>query len=121
MENTGVKEDLELKEIGNFTGTEAYQKIWMGVIGTDGIAYVMRNGYSWAVTDACVILKREPKVMSEEFVVVKLRLLPDKKAEIVYDDGNGNILYTQKYEYTTAKRELRMYYTDGVLMLSGEY
>jgi hypothetical protein len=37
------------------------------------------------------------------------------------DDGNGNMLYTQDYDYTDAKRELKLYYTDGVILLPGEY
>jgi hypothetical protein len=81
----------------------------------------MRNGYSWLVTDACVILNGHKKVRNEEFVAVKLQLPGDGTNKVVYDDGNGNVLYTQKYELTNAKMEFTMYYTDGVLMLSGEY
>jgi 2'-5' RNA ligase len=37
MENTEPeKEDLELKDIGQFYGSEGYRNIWMGVVGTDG-------------------------------------------------------------------------------------
>ena len=75
MENTEhEKEDQELKDIGQFYGSQSYHNIGMGVVGTDGIDYVMRNGYAWAVTDACVILKGQKKVMNEEFVAVKLQL-----------------------------------------------
>lgn len=121
METTIEKEDLELKDMGYFTGTEAYHNIWLNVLGTDGIAYVMKNGYSWAVTDACAVLRKEEKVRIEEFVAVKLQLPGDGTAKMVYENGDGKVLFTQKYESTSARREFTMYYTDGILLLSGEY
>lgn len=115
--------DLYLKELNKYYGTENYYNV-MGVRATDGIMYVMNNGYSWVVTDAIVILKMKPKVRAEEFVVIKLSVKEGKNgkyAEITYDDGNGNILFRQKYQWTDAKRGFTMYYTGGVLMLQGEY
>lgn len=81
----------------------------------------MGNGYAWAGTDACVILKGHQKVMKEKFVAVKLQLPGSATARIVHDDSNVNVLDTQKYEWTNVKREFTMYYADGVFMLSGEY
>ena len=121
METTIEKEDLELKDMGYFTGTEAYHNIWLNVLGTDGIAYVMKNGYSWAVTDACAVLRKEEKVRNEEFVAVKLQLPGDGTAKMVYENGDEKVLFTQKYGFTSARREFIMYYTDGILLLSGEY
>lgn len=115
----GEKDDLELKKLGNFYGTTQYHNI-MGNNCTDGIAYVFENGYGWVVTDALVILRMKEEVKKEEFVAVKLKV-DDGKAKITYEDGNENVLYEQKYDFTDAKKDLTLFYTNGVLMLCSEY
>jgi len=111
--------DLELKELNQFCGTQQYYKGFLNTNLTDGIAYIMNNGYTWFVNDAITVIKTELK--NQAFLVVKLELLPDSKAKMIIDDGNGKILYTQNYDYTDAKRELKLFFTDNVLMLSSEY
>jgi len=113
------KEDLELKKLGQFYGTEQYHSV-LGSDVTDGIMYLMHNGYSWFITDTLVTLKMKDKVKNEDFVSIKLNVIGDK-ASVVMEDGNGNKLYSQKYEYTNVKRELKLFYTNNVLMLAGEY
>ena len=122
MENT---DDLELKDLGQYYGTENYYGI-MGVNVTDGIKYIMANGYSWFVTDMIAVIicsqKEYPKVYeNREFLSVKLKV-DGTKAIATIDDGNGNILYTQKYDYTNAKvKELTLFFINDVMLLSGEY
>ena len=113
-----MSDDLELKNLGQFYGSENYYKV-MGVNATDGVAYVMENGYSWFITDTIAVIVC--KLMKEEFLSIKLKLKDDNKAEMIITDGNENILYKQKYKFTNAKRELNLYYTNGVIMLSNEY
>jgi len=115
-------DDLTLKDLNQYYGTEGYHNV-MGVNVTDGIAYIIKNGYSWFVTDfiSLVITKHE-SIKDEEFLSIKLKLNADEhKAIMEVTDGNDKILYTQNYEYTDAKKELNLFYTDGVLLLSGEY
>ena len=81
----------------------------------------MENKYSWVVTDACVLLKLNKKLKTQEFVSVKLKVLPDKKAVITYGDGNNKILFKQEYNYTDALVDLTLFYTNNVLMLASEY
>ena len=110
-------DDFELKDIGEFIGTLQYTNV-MGAKVTDGVVYVMRNGYSWLVTDMIAILRM--KLQNEEFCAVKLKL-DGTKAKAIITDGNNKVLYSQDYSYTDAKKEFMMFYTNGVLMLSGEY
>lgn len=63
----------------------------------------------------------EKAVKDEVFVAIKLKLPVEGTAQLVYYDSNNNVLYTQKYGITNARREFIMYYTEGVLLLSGEY
>ena len=113
-----MSDDLELKELPYFTGTSGYQN-YFGVNLTDGVLYVMNNGYHWFVSDMVVILAM--RLRSEPFCSVKLKLGDNSSAVASIEDGNGKVLHEQSYSYTDAKRELTLFYTDGVLMLSSEY
>ena len=116
------KDDLELKELGQYYGTESYHNV-MNCQVTDGIAYIITNGYSWFVTDMIAVLKFPEDIKGIEnadFLAIKLKL-DGTKGTATIEDGNGKVLYSQEYEYTDAKRELILYYTNGVLLLSGEY
>ena len=113
------EKDLDLKEIGHFTGTQGYTNV-LGLNATDGIVYIMKAGYSWFVTDMAIIIKS--KFKDEEFLCVKLEVDTQKNtAKAIIDDGNGNVLYTQDYKYTDAKRDLKLFCTDNVIMLNSEY
>lgn len=112
--------DLELKDLGQYYGTEMYHGVFLGVKATDGVAYVMKNGYSWFVTDAIAAAKTKPNIAKEEFLSIKLKLLGDNKGKMEISDGNDHILYTQDYNYTDAKKELDMYLIDNIILLSSE-
>lgn len=111
------KNMLDLDNLEQYYGSENYHNV-MGVNVTDGIKYIMNNGYSWVVTDAIVICKM--KLKKHNFISIKLNV-DNKKAIVEYTDGNTNVLYSQKYEYTDARKNIKMYFTDNVLMLANEY
>jgi hypothetical protein len=95
-----------------------------GVLVTEGVKYIMDNGYSWFVTDFIAVIKfREkfPKLRNHPFLTVKLKLTGDSEADMIIEDGNYNELYRQHYDFTDAKKELTLFYTDDVLMLNSEY
>lgn len=115
--------DLYLSKLEHFTGSTEYYNV-MGVLVTDGIKYIMENGYSWFVTDAIVVIKHNKKIQrylsKDDFLVVRLKL-KDSEAILEIDNGNGLLLYRRVYWYTDAKRELKLYYSNNVLCLAGEY
>jgi len=120
------KADLELKGLGGFIGTQQYYNVF-GVNVTEGVKYIMDNGYAWFVTDFIAVIKfrnKFPKLRNQPFLSVKLKLLGDVarwEADLIIEDGNYNELYRQHYKFTDAKRELTLFYTDNVLMLNSEY
>ena len=121
-----VEREKEKLDLSGFHGTEAYHSGYMGVKLTDGAYFVGSNNASWLITDISSVLKVEPKVKDEEFVSVKFKVSADNKAEVTYEDGNGKELYKQKYNYTDfnktfKEKEVHFFYTNDVLMLSGEY
>lgn len=113
-----MTDDLDLKKLDSFIGTEKYYDV-MGTNVTDGVAYIMNNGYSWFVTDAIAVIKT--KFKNEGLLAIKLKLDKNESAKMTIEDGDGKLLYEQKYKWTNAKKELILFYTDGVLLLSSEY
>ena len=118
-----MEQNLELNEIDMFSGTERYHKLtpFTKTVGTDGIAYIMNNGYAWFVTDVIIALETKGIVNNEPFLSIKLKVTKNKTATVTVDDGNGKIVYKQKYTYTDAKKDLTLFLADEVLMLSKEY
>lgn len=118
--------DLELEELGNFYGTENYYSmgaLFRNINVTDGVKYIMDNGYSWFVTDALSVIVTRIDFLESEFLTVRLRVDLDKStAKMTIEDGNNNVLYEQDYAYTNAKvKELVLFYSNGVLMLNSEW
>lgn len=114
-----IQDDLELKGLEQFISTEQYYDV-LGFNVTDGVKYIMDNGYSWFVTDVLAVIKCKKNVSREEFLSIKFDVL-GQTGKVIITDGNEKTLYTQDYDYTDAKRSLHLYFTNGVLLLSGEY
>ena len=115
---TERKDDLELKDLNQYTGTMEYHNV-MGVNVTDGVAYIMQNGYSWFVTDAIAVIMFKP--LNHEFLAIKLKVDASKIADMVITDGNEKVLYEQHYAFTYALRDLTLFYENGVLLLAREH
>jgi hypothetical protein len=116
-----MADDLSLSELSNFIGTEEYHSLkpLFTTNVTDGVKYVMDNGYSWFVTDMVAVIETKLKG-KDVFFSVKLKV-KNKSAVATVEDGNGKIYHRQEYKYTDAKRDLVLYWDNGVLMVSGEY
>jgi len=113
--------DLNLKDLDGFIGTTRYYRI-MGRNITDGIKYIMENGYNWFVTDVLSVIIANKKVSMEDFLVIKLKVdSKNSTGKMIISDGNNKIIYSQNYKWVDTIRDLTLYYTDGVLMLSNEY
>jgi len=118
----GNKIDLSLRDLNRFYGSEYYHTLNIFGVSfnlTDGAKYVYENGYAWFIKDALIYTFM--KLKNEEFLTIELKLGENKTAEMIITDGNEKVLYTQKYGYTDAKRSFKMFFTDNVLMLAGEY
>jgi len=115
-------DDLSLKELAHYTGSEGYFDV-MGFKATDGIGYIMKNGYSWFVTDflAVAMFKVKKEWKDEGFICIKLKINEDKSALMLVTDGNEKELYRQKYKWTNAENDLTLYLCDNVLLLAKEY
>ena len=118
-----MTDDLYLKDLNQYycTTNHYVHPLFRSIKYTDGVQYLMSNGYSWFVTDAMAVLVAGPRrVRMEPFLVIKLNLRENKPAQMTMDDGNGKIVYRQNYGYTEAKVELKIYFENRVLMLPSE-
>jgi len=95
---------------------------------TEGVKYLAEQAQChWLVTDTAVVCKSLKN--KSNFIVIlfkrnstSVQERTRKEAKITYADGNGIILLEQEYEYTDFPLdELRLFYTDDMLMLPNEY
>jgi len=116
--------DLELSQLEQFCGTQQYHAV-IGANVTDGVAYIMENGYSWLVTDALIVIKMKPRLKREGFLTIELVINKGEahkdEATMRITDGDKFCLYEQHYGYTNARRNVNLFFTNNVLMLAGEY
>ena len=66
-------DDLDLKQLDYFRCTEQYHNV-MGSQVTDGIIYLMENGYSWFITDCLAVIRYEDKVKKETSLIYQILL-----------------------------------------------
>lgn len=113
-------------ELNQFTGTEHYYKfsvLFPTLVLTDGAKYLAEKAQCYWLMD--IIGSVQYNLKNEAFQVVNLKV-EDTKGIVTVDDGNDNILYTQKTSYTDFPMgEIKLYVCDGdgnkVIMLPSEY
>lgn len=111
-------------DLKGFTGTENWWKnpLFPGYSYTDGVKYLAREASAyWLITDILSTARSNKTLRTEPFIVWTLNV-KDKKATLTADDGNKNILYTKKYDYTDFPLDsVKLYLTNNVLLLPSEY
>ena len=120
----------EIKEgLQHFHGTEMFYQIpLLRTRFTDGLKYLANAADCfWLITDTSVIAKS--LMNRSEFITIDFKRLSEEKqdysgyeAEIIYSDGNDNILEKQGYRATDFPLdELRLFFVNDTLMLPSEY
>jgi len=116
-----TSKELE-RELAQCIGTEHYYKLRIPKITyTDGVkVFAEKAEAMWLVVDIGLYLFK-PKLNRDPFLSITLKV-KDNKGELVFDDGNDNVLYTKTYGYTDCPEgEWKFFYCDGVLMVPSEY
>ena len=121
MNSTQLKQDLS-----RFTGTENY---WKGrfhkIKYTDGVKFLHENAECYWLIDLISSAQNLKSIVDylkkDYFQCIELKVL-DNVGTFEITDGNSNILYAQKIEFTDFPLdEIKLYLVDGVLMLRSEY
>lgn len=113
-----------LNHLEQFYGTQYYYLLWPKVFLTDGAQFLTQEAACYWLMDAIAShILRLPK--AEVFVSCKLTV-SNGRAELLLDDGNGNVLATQNIPYTTFPLDSIMLYAywdceRWIVMLPTEY
>lgn len=121
---TETKKNLNESDLANFTGSENWYRHWLGkVLFTDGTKYVADQAGAYWLVDEVAINQTRPNVRAEEFQVWVLKVdLENRKGVLTCEDGDGNIVFTKKIEFTDFPlSEIRLYCTDNTILLPSEY
>lgn len=116
---------LTQSDLRQFTGTESWYHhgINRNVVFTDGSKYVADQGGAYWLLDAIAIAQHHEKdVAFEEFQIWRLKVNDYRTASLTRDDGNGNIVYTQRIAFADFPLdEIKLYFTDNTILLPSEY
>lgn len=121
---TETKKTLDESELANLTGSEQWYRHWLGKsLYTDGAKHVADQAGAYWLLDEIAISQTRPKVKAEEFQVWTLKVDVEKhKAMLTCDDGNGNVVFTKRIDYTDFPlAEIKFYCTDNTILLPSEY
>jgi hypothetical protein len=120
---TATKKTLDEADLAQFTGSEQWFKHWLGPVYTEGVKHVADTAGAYWLIDSIVINQTRPKIKREEFQLWILTTdLEKHSATLRCEDGNGHVVYKERIPYTDfVLAELRLYFTDGTLLLPSEY
>jgi hypothetical protein len=119
-----LKQEIQ-RELAFFIGSETVYKVYPNLRITEGVKFLAEKAESFWLIDIIYSYQSLQKVRKEPFQVYELTVdtsTPIKKAKMVCTDGNENILQTQEIPLTTFPLDsIKLYFTDGVLLLPSEY
>ena len=116
--------------LDQFTGTKNWYRhalssaiLRRDITYTDGVKYLAEKaGAYWLIDLIFSVYACEENVRKEEFLLWTLTVNENKSAIVTCDNGSGTVLYTQEIEYSDFPlEEIKLYLTDGVLLLTKEY
>ena len=116
---------LNAADLAHFTGTERWfrHSINSKVLYTEGAKRVAEHGLAyWLLDEIALIQPYDKKVAAEEFQVWKLVVRADKTASLIFDDGNGDVVFSKEVPYTDFPLEtITFYFANDVIHLPSEY
>lgn len=99
-----LSKDEILNTLPYFTGTESYTKHFpFRLLLTDGAKWMAENAECYWVFDIVGSILSKKNIRVQDFLHVTFKRTPNNPkniAIVTVDDGNENVLYTQKLEYT---------------------
>jgi hypothetical protein len=99
-----------------------YYKATLGHKMTVGVKELCDEQQSYWLVDAIISYQLYATVKKEAFQAWKLKRIKDDRFSLTCDDGNGNILITQKIPFSDFKEDsCTIWLCDKVLLLPSEY
>jgi len=111
-------------DLCQFYGTEMWHRdpLMVNMVFTDGVKHVAdtRQAY-WLIMFIYARYVHMKVFKNEPFITIEMTTEEDT-AEVVFTDGNNNILHVEEIDYTDYPDEgVCMWLVNGVLMLPSEY
>jgi hypothetical protein len=113
---------LQQSDLAQFTGTEQWYRHGLNrkVLYTDGAKHVAETGGAYWLLDEIALNQTRPRVRREQFQVWKL-VVKDNTAKLTCDDGDGNIVFRKKIDFTDFPlAEITFYFENNVICLPSE-
>ena len=115
---------LKAEDLEKFIGSENWYRHGLvhSVTYTDGAKYVADAGEAyWLLDEIALAQKFNRAVKVEPFQVWKL-VVSANQGILTCDDGNDKVVLTKQIEFTDFPLpEIKLYFTDNVILLPGEY
>jgi len=113
-----------LKQLGHFTGTEAYHKLTIGPLkATDGVKFLCENADCFWLMDAIASYQQKPQVKALSIQFWRFKKLSGGKAVLFCEpDKDEAPVVVQKFESTDFPlQEQKIWVQGDVAMLPNEY
>ena len=123
MQNNDLKADLETA-LAVFTGSELYYRHSIGnFVYTDGVKYLAEHARCYWLLDMIGSCQHLNKVKDVPFQLWELAVYEDQTALVTMkEDSDTPVIVKQKLPYTDFPlAHIKLYLTDGVVMLPSEY
>jgi hypothetical protein len=93
------------------------------VVFTDGVKYVAdQAGAYWLLDEIALVQSGDRRVIGESFQVWQLTVNGDETATLTCEDGNKNVLYAKRIEFTDFPQAgITLWYTNNTILLPSEY
>lgn len=123
--NIMQNEKLTQADLQQFTGTENWYRhgLVRSIVFTDGVKFLAdRAGAYWLLDEIALAQRYAKKVAAEGFQLWRLKVEADRSARLTCDDGNGEVVFSKKIDWTDFPLdEVSLYCTDNTILLPSEY
>ena len=105
------------------TGSQRWFKHWsQRILYTEGVRFLATHAQAFWLIDLIATWCAASALRGEGFILWKLIVNEDRSAVAIAEDGNGRDLTRQDIPFTDFPLdEIRLYLTDGTLLLASEY
>jgi hypothetical protein len=112
-------------ELKNFTETETWYRhpLFGKFLYTDGVQYLAKEaGAYWLIDLIFGFQHDQANLKNEEFQTWDLSIEENQTATLTCGDGNDNILFTHRLDYTDFPLDkIRLFFSYNVLLLPSEW
>ena len=116
--------ELDPTIMAQFTGSEHWYRhgLIRAITFTDGAKYVADTAGAYWLLDEIATSQLEPGMVKEPFQTWELRVNDNNSADLIVEDGNDNVIYKKRIEYTDfPKPGITLWYSNKVIFLPSEY